>query len=597
VGGWRAGVLDAAVIALALAAAFELRSSAVDTAQFRGLDVLAPTLVALAVGVIAAWTVPRLAQLIAAPSLRAGRVATGLAAVHLARRTSLPRVLAMLTLAVAVVTGATISWGVATTAQRVRAGVEVGADRVLTVQTSSSHALLEAVRAADPDGRYAMAAVRSVSGTPTLAVDSNRLAAVVPWYAAYGLPDWSTVDRTLTAGARPAITVHSGELSVDAAWSPAVGAQKAAQLAAVVQHPDGSTVPVSFGDLRRAAGTYQASLAGCDPQCRLVGFTLTGGSDLTGSSLTLKRFQAGPAALVEAAVFTDRTRWRTSIVAGEQLPTLSTSTAGLAVRVDHFVNENGVLTYPVYVNDAPTPLPTYVAGPPTPDLLIGSATIAAPGGGGVVPARVVGSAAVLPRVGTAGRLVDLTALDQLLPGAGRLEVWLAPGAPDSVVAALRAQGLSIVDDESVAGRLAQLRTQGPAVALSYLLGVALVGFVLSVGAFALAAAVERPARGEELATLRRQGLRRAVVARVAYGGYLAFAAVAIGLGALTAVLAGRIIGPPRVFGDGWAVIPVAGLSWMTQALIVAGVAVIVGLVAVLAAARLARSVHRGGLRP
>src|SRR5262249_54856959 len=151
-------------------------------------------------------------------------------------------------------------------------------------------------------------------------------------------------------------------------------------------------------------------------------------------------------------------------------------------------------------------------------------------------------------------------------------------------------GLSIVDDESVAGRVAQLRTQGPAVALSYLLAVALVGFVLSVGAFALAAAVERPARGEELAALRRQGLRRVVMARLGCGGCLAFAGGAVGVGARPAPLAGRFIGPPRVFGDGWAVVPVAGLSLTTLGLIVGGVVVIVGLVAVLAAAGLTRSV-------
>jgi hypothetical protein len=501
----------------------------------------------------------------------------------------------MLILAVAVVTGATISWNVASGAQLVRAGVELGADRVLSVQATSTSALLEAVRAADPEGRYAMAAARSQGSTPTLAVDASRLAAVAPWYPAYGLPDWSTVARTLTAGTRPAITVQSGALSLDAVWSPAAQT-RAAQLAVVVQQPDGSTITVLFGNLRQGAVSYEASVTGCDPQCRLVGFTLIGGIDLAGSSLTLQQLQAGGAPVVAPAVFDDRTRWRTSIMAGDNLPTLTSSPAGLAVRADQAVTNKAVVTYPVYVDDAMLPLPTYAAGPTGPDLLVGTASVEVPGGG-EVPARMVGPAVLLPWVGDVGRLVDLTALDQLQAGTGVLEVWLAPGTPDSVVDALRAHGLFIVDDESIAARVTQLRTQGPAVALAYLFAVALAGFVLAVAAFGLAAAVERPTRSEELAALRRQGLSRAMVARTAYGGYLSFAVVAVGLGVLTALLAGRIIGPPRVFDDGWALVPPAGLGVAGLALIAGAVVVVVGLTAVLVSAALTRSVHRGGSRP
>src|SRR5262249_53966785 len=59
--GWQAGVVDLVLIALAVAAAYELRSSTVASSPVRGLDVLAPTLIALAVGVAAARAVPWLA--------------------------------------------------------------------------------------------------------------------------------------------------------------------------------------------------------------------------------------------------------------------------------------------------------------------------------------------------------------------------------------------------------------------------------------------------------------------------------------------------------------------------------------------------------
>jgi hypothetical protein len=588
--GWRTGVLDAALLALALAAAVELRSSAVATKQFRGLDVLAPTLVALAVGIVAAWLVPRAAQAVASPALRAGRVGLGLAAVHLARRTSLPRVLTLVTLAVAVVTGAAISSGVALSAQRERAEVEVGADRVLTVQTTSGTTLLDAVRAADPSGRSAMAVVRSLGGTPTLALDSTRLAAVVPWQAAYGLPDWATVARALQTGSAAPMSVHSGVLSVSAGWKPHPGSS--ATLAAVVAQPDGTVLPVSLGPLRPGQASYQATISGCDPGCRLVGFQLTGPPDLVGSELTLH--QVSGAAVVPAAAFTDRGRWRTSVVLGDELPTVSTSDSGLVVSINHLVNDNASITFPVYVRDAQSPLPMYTTGDIERKSLVDGPTVQAPGAG-PVPAQVVGFAALLPRLGGTGRLVDLQAIDELRPASGRFEVWLAPGTPAAVVTALRAQGLSIVDDETVAARVAQLQDQGPPVAMRYLLAVALVGFALAIGAFALAARVERPARAEELAALRWQGLAPHAVRLIAYGGYLTFAVVAVGLGVGTALLADRyIIGPPRVFGDGWSGLPVPPPAWALLGAIVAAVTVLVVAVALGAAGALVRGVRRGG---
>ncbi len=587
--GWRAGILDAALIALALAAALELRSTAVATDRFRGLDVLAPTLVALAVGIVAAWLVPRAARLLSTPSLRVGRLSIGLSAVNLARRTALPRVLTMLTLAIAVVTGAAINWAVAERAQQQRAGIEVGADRVLTVQTSGSVSLLDAVRAADPDGRYAMAVVRTLTtGTPTLAVDSSRLAAVVPWFPAYGLPHWSTVATALRASATSPMTVHNGAIRLDATWAPAPGS-KPAQVAAVVEDPSGAQIGVLFGRLRTGGASYQATVTACAPQCRLVGFHLIGTSDLIGSRLTLR--QVAGAVTVAPTTFADRARWRTSIIPGDELPSLMADANGLGIAVTGVIHNTASIAFPVFVNDAPTPLPMYAAGSIPPETTVGFGSVQAPGAG-PVPAELVGEAALLPRMGTAGRLVDLTEVTQLRPGGGRLEVWLRADTPQSVIQALTDHGLSIVDDDSIAVRLAELRAQGPFVALRYLLVVALVGFVLAVGAFAIAAAVERSDRAEELAALRHQGLSARSAGRVAYVGYVAFAVVAVALGVLTSLLASRLIlGSPRVFGDGWSVLPIPPTGPVTLLVIVGALVAVTLAVAVAGGAALARAVR------
>jgi hypothetical protein len=348
-------------------------------------------------------------------------------------------------------------------------------------------------------------------------------------------------------------------------------------------------VPVAFGPLRPAHTVYSATVTGCDPQCRLVGFTLSGDAGLLGSTLALRGVSG--AVDISSSAFADRARWRTSIVPGNELPTLSSGLDSLQLTVTRIISNTAVITYPVYVNDSAIPVPTYAAGPIPTELLIGAGTVDAPGAG-PVPATLVGTAAVLPRVGTIGRLVDLSTLDSLRPGDGRLEVWLAPGTPGSVVQALRDHGLSIVDDESIGNRLSQLRAQGPAVALRYLLVVTLVGLALAVAALAIAVAVERPGRAEELIALRWQGLRSGIAARVAYGGYLAFAVVAVVLGVVTALLAGRLIGPPRVFGDGWSVLAVPSVARSTLIEIISALAAAVIVVALLAAGSLARAVRR-----
>ena len=589
--GWRAGILDAVVIALAVAAAVELRSGVVAATQFRGLDVLAPSLVALAVGVVAAWLVPRVAAAIARPALRSTRLGLGLGAVHLARRTALPRVLAMLTLAVATVTGAVNTWDIANRAEHDRATVEVGADRVLTVQTATPQTLLTAVDQADPSGRYAMAAVRTLGGAPVLAVDSSRLAAVVPWTPAYGLPQWSTVASSLRAGLAAPTTVHNGSLALDATWTPGPGSRTLAAVAVVLAGPDGTFSPVIL-TRTGAATTYQGAVTGCDPGCRLVGFQVLGPAGISGGTLVLRQLSAGGDVVVPPAAFADRTRWRTSILSGDELPTLATAANGLSVTVDHLDHPSQSTVVPVFAADVLTPVPMYVAGPLTAVTLIGQGTAQAPGGG-PVPATVAGTAALLPRAGTVGELVDLSAMNRLRPGRGRYEVWLAAGTPDSVVQALTAAGLSIVDQDSVGSRLTQLRAQGPPLAQEFLLAIAVVGLALALAAFVIAIGVERSGRAAELGWLRRQGLRSEVVRRVSYGSYLGFVVVAALLGVGTSLLATRLVSPvPRVFGDGWSVIAPPGTTVAVILAVTLALLVVVVAVAALGSAALVRAVRR-----
>src|SRR6185436_5585842 len=138
----------------------------------QGVALVAPLLLALAGGVLAVRLAPVAAGRIGANALHAGRLGAALAAHHLARRAGAASVLGVVVVTVAVGTATTLTWSSAASARAQRAALEVGAPRVLTVRAANPRQLLQAVRTADPDGRSAMAVVRTdTAAGPVLAVD------------------------------------------------------------------------------------------------------------------------------------------------------------------------------------------------------------------------------------------------------------------------------------------------------------------------------------------------------------------------------------------------------------------------------------------
>jgi hypothetical protein len=141
---------------------------------------LAPGLVGLAVALLIARLLPLAATRTGGAAIRAGRPDVALTALHLARRPGTHRVFAVLAVVAAVFTTTTFAWHTASVGWARRAAQELGAPRVLTVRAANSSALLAAVRAADPDGRYAMAVARTdgPGREPGPRRDTTRLAAM-----------------------------------------------------------------------------------------------------------------------------------------------------------------------------------------------------------------------------------------------------------------------------------------------------------------------------------------------------------------------------------------------------------------------------------
>jgi hypothetical protein len=128
-----------------------------------------------------------------------------------------------------------------------------------------------------------------------------------------------------------------------------------------------------------------------------------------------------------------------------------------------------------------------------------------------------------------------------------------------VLTALRANGLTIVDDASVAEQAARLEAQGTAVGATFELLAAAVGLLLAAATVAVAAAVERGSQLDQLSALRTQGLPLRTAVAIGYAGNGALVLAGLLAGLLAAAVARPAVGVTvRPFTDAWTLIPPPG---------------------------------------
>ncbi|MGK5685218.1 FtsX-like permease family protein [Actinoplanes sp. URMC 104] len=566
---WRAGVVDLALIALAAGAAFQARSGG------GGLGVVAPALVALAVGLLLARLLRRVADRVGAVALRAGRIRLGLTAVRVSRQPGTDRVFALVAVTVAML-ALTLGTNAAARADRVvRAQVELGAPRVLTVAAASRTELLHAVRRADPTGRYAMAAVVDTGGSPpVLAVDSSRLAAVATWRSEYGPVDALTGARA--PAAPPLIT--GDRLTVAVTSERRTGTL----LGAVLQHEGtGRGVRVDFRDLRPGASTATVAVPACAvaPGCRLVGWELFSPQGSDAGGITIRSLSQPSGTVLDAARLGDVRLWRGDF-------------ASPAVRIAARAGGLTLGTAPggatkVAVVDSPLPLPVVLAGPPPSTWAFDDSAIGRLGDP-ATPVRVAATASVLPAIGGPGVLIDLDAARRVAGDSdqgGSLQVWLTGDAPAAVVDAI---GLPVLADRTTAGRSAILAAEGSVVTTRFTLFAVAVAALIAAALIALAAAVDREPQLEHLRALRAQGLPRRIALGTAYAGAGAVALAGLAGGLVAAVVTrpvAAVTAPP--FPDGWRVIPPPGALGPAALAAAAGIAAaVLGVTAWLSVRRL-----------
>ena len=554
--GWRSDVVDLALVAVAAFAVYQAHVSGPET----GLAVAAPALVALAVALVLARFLRWFADRAGGVAVRRGRLRFGLTAIQVSRQTGTDRVFALIVVAVAMFAVAAGGFVAGRAGRADRSEVQLGATRVLWVQAGTRTELEYAVRRADPTGERAMAVVVDQSSNPpVLAVDSSRLAAVARWRPEYG--------------SLGALTKAAADARLPAALPLVTGSRLVLRVTSTRDVPSplylnlqneatGAGVQVAFKGVAKGEQTISAPVNGCSagPGCRLVRWQLTTPPGPDGEpapgTLTVQGLtqQDPPATILDGPQLADVTRWYSDFTG--LAVKVTTTGRGLTMAADN--RADSAPGDKVYAVDAPLPLPIVLAGPPSADWRFDDA-LSYRFGPGPTPVRVAGTASVLPVLGRAGVLVDLDMTRRLAADAelgGVFQVWLAPGAPASVVDDLRAAGLTVTGEDTTAAFTERLAGQADVVGSRFGLLTAAIALLLAAAMVAVAAAVERGQYTEQLRALRIQGLprRSAVVAGWAGTAGLVTAGLIAGLiAAAVAVPVAAVVSPP--FADGWRVLP------------------------------------------
>jgi len=564
--------VEGLTVALGLAVVIELRAF---DGELVGIMVAGPAVVILAAATLVSLGAKPLLNVAGRWSLRRGKVAPAVAALYLARRPGSVRLLVVLALVSGTLGYAAAATDVASQGRLAEAEQLLGAPRAVEVRQADRGQLLHAVRAADPEGKYAMAVVSAPTTgdePPVVAVDSTRFARIVQWSSRYGTMSPARVAEALrmpgkaSLGAREPVVVRDGELTAELipdSLTPDGVLEVSLQLVSLTT---GEQVIASFGSLTAEQTTYQTEVSGCADQCRLAAITLSmSGAQTERLGVTFQSLQQGGEVVMSTQEFADEKRWRIP----EEGPIID--------QLHMSGGDDGLLVWQPYARanvdyvlqavDVPYPVPAVIAG------RLPSKEIVNIDGDRVQftqAAKLDG----LPGVGAVGALIDLEYAERLTrePGAAvSPRVWLAADTPDSVITRLREEGLGLTSDTTIESLRAETERTGAAMALHFYDLAAVLTVLVGLGALALVIAVDRRIWTRGMRSLHIQGAAERTTAAASvwsYGGIVVTSAL---IGLVAALGAWFASGLRLPFGVEESLLP----AWPRWPQMVAGVAVAV----------------------
>lgn len=532
----RAGLAEVVVGVLAVAGVVQLTGDR--GGQPSPLALLAPGLVAIAGGLLAGRLLVAVARRRSAVALRRGRAGAAAGWAGIARRPGSARIASVLAVATCLLLVGVQAWAVAQRNRFERSAAETGANVVLHTRAASGRALLTAVRAADPGGRYAMAVIEAPTNntsTRLLAVDATRADRILLWGAPADRP--GPLGSVLHPALPDPLPLGPGRLAVTVDLQQ-VDSPSPLRLSARLDLGT-TSVRLALGTLRPGIATYGAQLpAGCRPgSCQLGALAVSHpGTDIQAASarLELRAVTLGSVALPPS--FEDPRAWRpgTPTVGGPQVVLHPGPVLGVEVHAP------GGPDAEIVRGDAPEPLPAVVGrdalgdsrGPQAGTGLTGSTT----------RYDVTTAVAHVPRGGTDAALVDLDLALRLTSdgGPGDGEVWLSRddrSAEHSLQAALLSRGVTVTGRETRGALERRYAGGGAVLALRLLLVCGAAAVLVAVGALAVGAWVGGRQRSYEVAALRVVGVPRRTVRRLLLLDNVGTVLVALACGTVAALIA------------------------------------------------------------
>ncbi|WP_426561683.1 FtsX-like permease family protein [Angustibacter sp. McL0619] len=553
----RAGIVDGVVVALCVAGLVTLLG---DDAQ-SPTALIAPGLLALAGGLLLSQIVVPVAAWVGRRRLRRGHLTTGLACLAIARRPALRRLVAIETVAVALLVFAGAASAVGADQRASAARRTLGAEVVLDTQQVEPPALSAAVAAADPSGRYAadvvLAPSPSGAGVKTLVADLPRLSKVAFWddsgQAGHGAPDLSKLSPKTSPPVRFTGTTLTADVDFRSApftpkpeevtgFSVPEGLTRPMRLTATIVPPSGLIQRVDLGQLREGDQRLTAPVqcaGGCD--LRMIAAERdpsdlgTAQLDLTVNGLTanaravdLKARDGGWESIsfsqnsVEPAgqaLHASQRSFGDSILL-ERLDQPLTIPVAATKDVSASPYGQGAINDPLLPADRQVDGPAPTGGDSSYDAAVRLDRVP----GAVSPALLLSAEHAKQRSG-------------LLAPTARTQVWLSQDDPDrqaALVAALRGHGVQVTGVTRLSTLQGQLARQGSGLSLHLTQMIGLVALLLAAAVLAVAVSTSGRTRAYDLAGLRVVGVDARTARRAAVSEQL--------LVALVGVLAGAALG-------------------------------------------------------
>jgi hypothetical protein len=558
-----AGLVDLLAVLLAAAAVVELvatrSSSTGGGGELDPLASLTPGALALVAGVLGARLLPLGARVVARATRWSPRVGLALASRSIMRRAGVARRVVVLVIAVGVLTFSVAGYSLARANRATQASFQVGAPVALTVHVAPGVNFLRAVQIADPTGHEAMAVAKVAATSPTIAVDSSRLAAVASWPA--GTTTTPASVQSIARYLRPTVApevVLAGATAVRLRVQLSASVHPAPQLFLnVFDQREYTDASLSLGGpLRKGTAEVSTSLDGaCSLVCRLDSISLVwspGGAvgsasvdvPLVFSDVEVQR--AGKWAPANLRL-TEPGQWAqdNAITAGNPSSTVSVQASGSELSATFHV-----LASTSAPSIGPADLPSVIPSVVTTAL---AGVNIDPANPGQFPATGLDGtefnsasrveALTLPGLGANGALVDLglaQAEMQGPPASVTFQVWCRNPPSAALLQRLANGGVTVLGTATAASVASELAKTAPSLAFDLFVVGAAGSTLLALGALGFSVASDSRRRSIEFAALAAVGVPLRFLRRSLVLEQVVIVVVGVVLGVAAGLVAGQL---------------------------------------------------------